>query len=187
MLLNGPNLNLLGTREPDVYGTTTLSDIEESLGKIAESQNCNLICLQSNAEHELVDMVHKAKDEDVKAIVINPGALTHSSIALRDALSGVNIPFIENDSHIIPILIKDPILCKDAANLLVEKHGIYIQPVFFPTVPKGDERFRVTITPKHQAKDIKRFLSSLNQVWDKLSLRRESYSSNQKIQITKIY
>ena len=95
MLLNGPNLNLLGTREPDVYGTTTLSDIEESLGKIAESQNCNLICLQSNAEHELVDMVHKAKDEDVKAIVINPGALTHSSIALRDALSGVDIPFIE--------------------------------------------------------------------------------------------
>jgi len=95
MLLNGPNLNLLGTREPDVYGTTTLSDIEESLGKIAESQNCNLICLQSNAEHELVEMVHKAKDEDVKAIVINPGALTHSSIALRDALSGVDIPFIE--------------------------------------------------------------------------------------------
>ena len=88
-------MNLLGTREPDVYGTTTLSDIEESLGKIAESQNCNLICLQSNAEHELVDMVHKAKDEDVKAIVINPGALTHSSIALRDALSGVDIPFIE--------------------------------------------------------------------------------------------
>ena len=96
MLLNGPNLNLLGTREPDVYGTTTLSDIEESLGKIAESQNCNLICLQSNAEHELVDMVHKAKDENVKAIVINPGALTHSSIALRDALSGVDIPFIES-------------------------------------------------------------------------------------------
>ena len=85
MLLNGPNLNLLGTREPDVYGTTTLSDIEESLGKIAESQNCNLICLQSNAEHELVDMVHKAKDEDVKAIVINP-CLLYTSPSPRDVV-----------------------------------------------------------------------------------------------------
>jgi len=88
MLLNGPNLNLLGTREPDVYGTTTLSDIEESLGKIAKSQNCNLICLQSNAEHELVDMVHTLKMR-CESNSDHPGALTHSSIALRDALSGV--------------------------------------------------------------------------------------------------
>lgn len=95
MLLNGPNLNLLGTREPDVYGTTTLSDLEESMTILAKEQNCDLICLQSNAEHELVEMVHNAKLQDVKAIVINPGALTHSSIALRDALAGVNIPFIE--------------------------------------------------------------------------------------------
>ena len=119
MLLNGPNLNLLGTREPDVYGTTTLSDIEESLGKIAESQNCNLICLQSNAEHELVDMVHKAKDEDVKAIVINPGALTHSSIALRDALS-----------ELIFLLLKSIFL------IYMREKNLDISP-FYPISPRG--------------------------------------------------
>ena len=95
MLLNGPNLNLLGTREPEIYGSETLQDIETNLLAIAKEENCDLICHQSNAEHELVDLVHSAREEEVKCIIINPGALTHSSIALRDALSGIGIPFIE--------------------------------------------------------------------------------------------
>ena len=95
MLLNGPNLNLLGTREPEIYGSETLQDIDTNLLAIAKEVNCDLICHQSNAEHELVDLVHSARDKEVKCIIINPGALTHSSIALRDALSGVGIPFIE--------------------------------------------------------------------------------------------
>ncbi len=110
-----------------------------------------------------------------------------NSNLIREGLRELEIPHLINDSHIIPIHLEDPKLCKEAANLLIEDHGIYIQPVFYPTVPKGDERFRVTITPKHQAEDIQRFLSSLNQVWDKLSLRREGYASNQKFQVTKIY
>ena len=95
-----------------------------------------------------------------------------NSDQIRSGLKNLNIPYIENDSHIIPILIKDPLLCKDAANLLVEKHGIYIQPVFFPTVPKGDERFRVTITPKHNAQDIQNFLNAIDDVWSEMSLER---------------
>ena len=95
MLLNGPNLNLLGSREPEIYGSETLKDIEDKLQKIAKENSFELLCHQSNAEHELVDLVHSAKDQDVNCIIINPGALTHSSIALRDALSGVGIPFIE--------------------------------------------------------------------------------------------
>tara|TARA_X000000368_G_scaffold21188_1_gene16514 strand:+ start:1556 stop:2806 length:1251 start_codon:yes stop_codon:yes gene_type:complete len=113
--------------------------------------------------------------------------IRQNSDLIRTGLRDLEIPHLDNDSHIIPIHLEDPRLCKNAANLLIEDHGIYIQPVFYPTVPKGDERFRVTITPKHQAEDIERFLSSLNQVWDKLSLRRESYASSQKPQVTKIY
>ena len=110
-----------------------------------------------------------------------------NSDLIRAGLRDLEIPHLDNDSHIIPIHLEDPRLCKEAANLLIEDHGIYIQPVFYPTVPKGDERFRVTITPKHQAEDIERFLSSLNQVWEKLSLRRENYASLQKPQVAKIY
>ena len=95
-----------------------------------------------------------------------------NSDQIRSGLRDLKIPFIENDSHIIPILIKDPVLCKDAANLLVDKHGIYIQPVFFPTVPKGDERFRVTITPKHNASDIQNFLNAIDDIWTEMSLER---------------
>ena len=95
MLLNGPNLNLLGTREPEIYGSESLSDIEATLSEISKNNDCELLCHQSNAEHELVGLIHEAKSQDVKCIVINPGALTHSSIALRDALAGVDIPFIE--------------------------------------------------------------------------------------------
>ena len=95
LLLNGPNLNLLGTREPAVYGYETLADIEARLINVADADGALLTCIQSNAEHELVDAVHQAKLLDVDFIVINPGAFTHTSIALRDALLGVAIPFIE--------------------------------------------------------------------------------------------
>ena len=95
MLLNGPNLNLLGSREPEIYGSVTLEEIEKKLGLMASESGHELICYQSNAEHDLVEQIHLAKKEDVKCIIFNPGAFTHSSIALRDALSAVEIPFIE--------------------------------------------------------------------------------------------
>ena len=95
LLLNGPNLNLLGSREPEVYGETTLEEVIEKLSKISSQAGHVLISFQSNAEHELVDKIHKANEEGVKCIVFNPGAFTHSSIALRDALTGTDIPFIE--------------------------------------------------------------------------------------------
>ncbi len=95
LLLNGPNLNLLGTREPAVYGSATLADIESRLAAEAGSLGHTLSCFQSNHEGALVDRIHQARDEKVGYILINPGAFTHTSIALRDALLGVAIPFIE--------------------------------------------------------------------------------------------
>ena len=95
LLLNGPNLNLLGSRETEVYGETTLEEVIEKLSKISSQAGHVLLSFQSNAEHELVDKIHKANEEGVKCIVFNPGAFTHSSIALRDALTGTDIPFIE--------------------------------------------------------------------------------------------
>lgn len=95
LLLNGPNLNLLGTREPAVYGSGTLADIESAAEKQAESVGASLTCFQSNHEGALIDRIHAARLEQVDAIIINPGGLTHTSVALRDALAGVAIPFIE--------------------------------------------------------------------------------------------
>ncbi len=95
LLINGPNLNLLGSREPEVYGRATLADIEHAATKQAAAAGASLHCFQSNHEGGLIDCIHQAKTEGVDAIVINPGGLTHTSIALRDALSGVAIPFIE--------------------------------------------------------------------------------------------
>jgi len=95
LLLNGPNLNLLGTREPEIYGATTLKDIENTLIEQAASAGHELTCLQSNAEHELVDRIQQAQQEGVAFIIINPAAFTHTSVAVRDALAGVAIPFIE--------------------------------------------------------------------------------------------
>ena len=95
LLLNGPNLNLLGTREPEVYGQQTLPQIEQELANQAQEAGMTLSALQSNAEHELVDAVQRAKSDGVDFILINPGAFTHTSIALRDAFLGVGIPFIE--------------------------------------------------------------------------------------------
>lgn len=95
LVLHGPNLNLLGTREPEIYGATTLDDINQSLTTRCQANGHQLLTLQSNAEHVLIDRVHAAKAEGVDFILINPAAFTHTSIALRDALAGVEIPFIE--------------------------------------------------------------------------------------------
>ena len=102
LLINGPNLNLLGTREPEVYGRTTLGDIEQAASVQATAAGASLSSFQSNHEGALIDRIHAAKKEDVDAIIINPGGLTHTSIALRDALAGVALPFIEvhiSNSH----------------------------------------------------------------------------------------
>ena len=95
LVLNGPNLNLLGTREPEVYGTDSLDDIEKTLQSLALKNSVNIDFYQSNSENELIERLHKSKQDSVDYIIINPGAFTHTSIALRDAFLGVNIPFIE--------------------------------------------------------------------------------------------
>jgi len=95
LLLNGPNLNLLGSREPQVYGSDTLDSIEKHVTSVAAQLGHELIAFQSNAEHELIDRIHAAAKEGVAFAVFNPGAFTHTSIALRDALLGVQLPFIE--------------------------------------------------------------------------------------------
>ena len=95
LVLNGPNLNLLGTREPDIYGSVTLDQIVTTLKMLSEKQGITLSSLQSNAEHVLVDAIQGASADGVDFILINPGALGHTSISIRDALVGVRIPFIE--------------------------------------------------------------------------------------------
>jgi 3-dehydroquinate dehydratase II len=95
LILNGPNLNLLGTREPQVYGHTTLADVEAQMAKLAAERGVDAECFQSNHEGALIDRIHAARTQGVAYIVINPGGLTHTSVALRDALAGVAIPFIE--------------------------------------------------------------------------------------------
>lgn len=95
LVLHGPNLNLLGVREPDIYGRETLADINNQLAQRAQAAGHELAWYQSNAEHELIGRIHQARDEQVAFILINPGAFTHTSVALRDALAAVGIPFIE--------------------------------------------------------------------------------------------
>jgi len=95
LLLNGPNLNLLGTREPAVYGTDTLESIEKRAAAIARETGHELTAFQSNAEHELIERVQHARADGVAFLIVNPGAFTHTSIALRDAILGVGLPFIE--------------------------------------------------------------------------------------------
>ena len=94
LLINGPNLNMLGKREPDVYGHITLQNIEEQLGEFATARKVNLISFQSNAECALIDKIH-ASAGNTSGIIFNPAAFTHTSVALRDAILSVNIPFIE--------------------------------------------------------------------------------------------
>jgi 3-dehydroquinate dehydratase-2 len=95
LVLNGPNLNLLGTREPEIYGRDTLAGIVERLSAIAAQRGATLMDFQSNAEHALIERVHAAKSVGVDAILLNPGGFTHTSVALRDALLGVGLPFYE--------------------------------------------------------------------------------------------
>jgi 3-dehydroquinate dehydratase-2 len=95
LLLNGPNLNLLGSREPEVYGPATLADVERAAADQAFQAGAKLVAFQSNHEGALIDRIQAAKKDGVDAIVINPGGLTHTSISLRDALAGVAIPFVE--------------------------------------------------------------------------------------------
>lgn len=95
LVLHGPNLNMLGMREPEVYGTTTLKEINEQIKLFAETAGHKLVTFQSNAEHELIDRIQSAKTKNIDFIIINPGAFTHTSIAIRDAFLSVSIPFIE--------------------------------------------------------------------------------------------
>lgn len=95
LVLNGPNLNLLGTREPEHYGNKTLADIISDVENLAKNFKHEVSHLQSNVEHELVERIHQAQDDGTEFIIINPAAFTHTSVAIRDALSGVKIPFIE--------------------------------------------------------------------------------------------
>lgn len=95
LLLNGPNLNMLGSREPELYGTASLDAIEQALQTIASQHGHSLHAMQSNAEHELIDAIHQARSDGTAFILFNPAGYTHTSVALRDALLAVDIPFIE--------------------------------------------------------------------------------------------
>ena len=106
LVLHGPNLNLLGTREPEVYGHATLNDINLELSQAAQTAGCQLEALQSNAEHEIIDRIHAARIDATDYIIINPGAFTHTSVAIRDALAGVGIPFIE--VHLSNVHAREP-------------------------------------------------------------------------------
>ncbi len=122
-----------------------------------------------------------------KADILRENIKTNSNL-IREGLSEFDIPFLKNDSHIVPIHLYEPDLCKKAANTLIEEHGIYIQPIFYPTVPKGDERFRITITPKHSASDVRSFVESLDKVWSDLNLKRSDKSAQRKFRkVSKIY
>ena len=95
LIINGPNLNLLGTREPEIYGKESLDDVENSLQNLADKENISIKFMQSNAEHEIIDCIPTANKNSIKFIIINPGPLTHTSIALRDTFLSTQIPFIE--------------------------------------------------------------------------------------------
>ena len=105
-VLNGPNLNLLGTREPGHYGTRTLADIDRQLVSLAAAAGHELTCFQSNAEYQIIDRIHEAGREGTDFILFNPAAFTHTSVALRDALLGVAIPFIE--VHLSNVFAREP-------------------------------------------------------------------------------
>jgi 3-dehydroquinate dehydratase-2 len=106
LVLHGPNLNLLGAREPDIYGRATLADINAALAAHAQAAGHELTWFQHNAEHELIGRIHQARDEQVAMILFNPGAFTHTSIALRDALAAVAIPFVE--VHLSNVHAREP-------------------------------------------------------------------------------
>jgi 3-dehydroquinate dehydratase-2 len=95
LLVNGPNLNLLGTREPEIYGADTLADIEARAAAVARECGHELTAFQSNAEHELIGRIHQAGRDSTDFLILNPGAFTHTSVALRDAIAAVRLPFLE--------------------------------------------------------------------------------------------
>jgi len=95
LVLNGPNLNMLGVREEDIYGSETLEDIEVKIIEIAKESGCEVSFFQSNAEHELIESIHQAFKDNTDAIIFNPAGYTHTSVALRDAILAVQIPFFE--------------------------------------------------------------------------------------------
>ena len=104
-VLNGPNLNLLGLREPERYGRTTLAEVERGLGKVATELGVELECVQHNGEGQLIDAVHAMRGR-VDGVVVNAGAYSHSSLALRDALVGVSVPFVE--VHVTNVYAREP-------------------------------------------------------------------------------
>ncbi|MGD2140834.1 MAG: type II 3-dehydroquinate dehydratase [Burkholderiales bacterium] len=106
LVIHGPNLNLLGTREPEIYGAETLDAINKRLSATARSQGMALSVFQSNSEGDLVDRVQQARDEGISFIIVNPAAYTHTSVALRDALSAVQIPFLE--IHLSNVHAREP-------------------------------------------------------------------------------
>lgn len=106
LVVHGPNLNLLGTREPEHYGRTTLADINLALARLAESVGVELEAFQSNHEGALIERIHAAREQGVRAIIINPAAYTHTSVALRDALAAVAIPFVE--VHLSNVHAREP-------------------------------------------------------------------------------
>lgn len=106
LVLNGPNLNLLGTREPEMYGRQSLADIERNLERLGREKGVAVACFQTNAEHDLVERVHRAWRDGVAFILINPGAFTHTSVALRDALLATQMPFIE--VHLSNVHAREP-------------------------------------------------------------------------------
>lgn len=95
LVVNGPNLNLLGTREPQTYGSTTLAQIEQALAEKAAAAGATLSCFQSNHEGEIIERLHQARDEQIGFVLINPAAFTHTSVAIRDAIAATGIPFVE--------------------------------------------------------------------------------------------
>ncbi len=106
LVLHGPNLNLLGTREPELYGTTTLEDIDRSLAARAVARGATVTSFQSNWEGALIDRIHAARQDGTQALIINPGGLTHTSISLRDALAAAALPFIE--VHLSNVFSREP-------------------------------------------------------------------------------
>ena len=127
LILNGPNLNMLGTREPEIYGTTTLAELNTRLTKQAQQLGHEIQTLQSNAEHELIDAIHQSSSQHVALIIINAGAFSHTSLALRDAFLAVNIPFIK--IHISNVYAREKIrktsYLSDIALGIIEGFGTY--------------------------------------------------------------